>query len=246
MFSVTSSCSSSESSSLTTGLALVRPVLLLRPFPRSPPFSFFPRRIFTLTDRAGEAHKRKKIGRQDIRRSLKRTSNTQQTHTFGLRSFLWLVLVFLTLLPLTLFLLLNLLPQACEDWLEDDGVLIYLETHTGGRRGILEHQRLVHDCLRESTKNVLQHSTMLHREAAQPKPEMQMWYNHRSKCFQETPAIFSRVPHKVTHLSSVLLWQYLHFQHYRSLGPLFPKWINLSKFFYFRVANYFSSCPVWP
>lgn len=50
--SSTSSCSSSESSSLTTGLALVRPVLLLRPFPRSPPLSFLPNRIFTLTERA--------------------------------------------------------------------------------------------------------------------------------------------------------------------------------------------------
>lgn len=51
---VTSSCSSSESSSLTTGLALVRPVRLLRPFPRSPALSFLPRRIFTLTERAGD------------------------------------------------------------------------------------------------------------------------------------------------------------------------------------------------
>lgn len=51
---ITSSCSSSESSSLTTGLALVRPVRLLRPFPRSPPLSFLPRRIFTFTERAGD------------------------------------------------------------------------------------------------------------------------------------------------------------------------------------------------
>ena len=56
---ITSSCSSSESSSLTTGLALVRPVRLLRPFPRSPPLSFLPRRIFTFTERAGnnQTHK---------------------------------------------------------------------------------------------------------------------------------------------------------------------------------------------
>lgn len=49
----TSSCSSSESSSLTTGLARLRPLRRLRAFPRSPPLSFLPRRIFTLTERAG-------------------------------------------------------------------------------------------------------------------------------------------------------------------------------------------------
>lgn len=53
----TSSCSSSESSSLTTGLALLRPVRRLRAFPRSLPFSFLPRRIFTFTERAGAESK---------------------------------------------------------------------------------------------------------------------------------------------------------------------------------------------
>lgn len=70
---VTSSCSSSESSSLTTGLALVRPVRLLRPFPRSPALSFLPRRIFTLTERAGDTE-------HTERKKKKRTNSKSLCH----------------------------------------------------------------------------------------------------------------------------------------------------------------------
>lgn len=49
-------------------------------------------------------------------------------HTFRLGSFLQLFLLFLALLSLTFLLFLDLLPQTCEDRLQDDGVFIYLLT----------------------------------------------------------------------------------------------------------------------
>lgn len=167
----TSSCSSSLSSSLTTGLAR-EPRLGRRrpPLSRSWAFSFRPSLIFTLTERAGVGTRRKEdvssgehgtsepgasgsragFGSPQVgvtpprlppprgwaaappQRGPPHPTPAPPRLTLRLGAFLLALLFLLTLLPFTVFLLLDFLPNAGEDRLEDDGVFVDLGGNTRG------------------------------------------------------------------------------------------------------------------
>lgn len=146
---LTSSCSSSLSSSLTTGLAL-DPRLGRRrpPLSRSWAFSFRPSLIFTLTERAGVGpeERRCELGRGGSPWSradgggmgpqvLSLQCSSTHPHlglTLRLRAFLLALLLLLALLPFTVILLLDFLPHTGEDRLQDNGVFVDLGGDTQG------------------------------------------------------------------------------------------------------------------